>query len=67
MAGGQRTRQTGVPLRAEPLSPISGWADSSVSCEVCGQRMPLALIADHLTVAHGVDPQDIADAEVVEP
>jgi hypothetical protein len=40
--------------------------DSPVRCDVCLQRMPLALVADHLVVAHGVDRRDIADAEEVD-
>ena len=38
--------------------------DHPVTCGLCSQRMPVALIPDHLVQLHGVSPRQIADADV---
>ena len=35
-------------------------------CELCGQEMPMALIAEHLSTAHYINSDDIASAPVVD-
>lgn len=42
--------------------------DDSVFCQLCAppHETSIAMIATHLVEVHGVDPQDIADAEIVD-
>lgn len=40
--------------------------DDPVTCGLCGKETSLAMIVIHLANEHGIDPQEIADAPVVD-
>lgn len=40
--------------------------DDSVICGLCGHETSIAMIVRHLDVEHGVDPEDISNAEVID-
>lgn len=35
-------------------------------CGICGHESSIAMIVHHLATEHDVDPQEIADAEVID-
>lgn len=43
-----------------------GTGDDPVLCHLCGRDFSVATIARHLVDDHGIDPEDIANAEVVD-
>ena len=47
-----------------PLDFATG--DDPVLCHLCGKDTSVAMIAYHLFAAHGIDPDEWADAEVVD-
>lgn len=40
--------------------------DDPATCGLCGHKTSIAMIATHLGLEHGIDPQEIADAEVLD-
>jgi len=40
--------------------------DDSVTCGLCGKETSVAMIARHLEDEHDIDPDEIADAPVID-
>lgn len=40
--------------------------DDPVLCHLCGKDTSVAMIVHHLETEHGIDPEDIANAPVVD-
>lgn len=40
--------------------------DDPVTCRLCGKITSVAMIAHHLVTEHGIDPDDIANALIVD-
>ena len=57
-------RDTRVPEEAMTPEPVTG--DDSVHCRLCGKETSVAMIVHHLEHAHGISPQQIIDAPIVD-
>jgi hypothetical protein len=40
--------------------------DDPATCGICGKETSIAMIARHLITEHDIDPDDIADAEIID-
>jgi hypothetical protein len=40
--------------------------DDPVLCHLCGKDTSIAMISYHLFAAHGIDPDEIADAPIID-
>lgn len=52
----------GIDLQAE----AQGTGDDPVLCHLCGRDFSVATIVEHLTREHEIDPDDIANAPIVD-